>query len=58
VTYGSGSAQIHTDNAQSIAAVELYPNGVKITVNTELNPGAYTQGAFYGNFNLELSADL
>jgi hypothetical protein len=58
VTYASGSAQIHTDNAQSIAAVELYPNGVKITVNTELNPGAYTQGAFYGNFNLELSADL
>lgn len=58
VTYGSGSAQIHTDNAQSIAAVELYPNGVKITVNTGLNPGVYTQGAFYGNFNLELSADL
>lgn len=58
VTYIGGTAQINTDNVQSIAAVELYPNGVKITVNTTLNPGTYTQAAFYGNFNLELSADL
>jgi hypothetical protein len=58
VTYVGGSAQMNTDTVQSIAAVELYPNGVKITVNTNSSPGAYTQGAFYGNFNIELAADL
>ena len=58
VTYVGGSARINSDTALGIAAVELYPNGVKITVNTNSNPGTYTQAAFYGKFNLELSADL
>ena len=46
------------DTIQSVSSPELYPNGVKLTCMTNGNPGAYTQGAFYGNFNIEMSADL
>ena len=58
VTYTGGTATTNIDTVTSVAVTELFQNGVKITVNTGKNPGAYTQGAFYGNFNIEMSADL